>query len=603
MFEENKDLTPYTTFGIPAKAKLFAEYSTIQDLVRIFRSEEFRNNEVLHIGGGSNLLFVNDFDGLVLHSAIKGIVRYQKDEEHIFAIASAGEKWTDFVDWCIASGLGGVENLAGIPGEVGASAVQNVGAYGVEAKDVIHNVECFDSFTGKTVVFTNEECRFGYRDSMFKHEGKGRYFVLRVSFRLRNSDIATNLGYGPLKDLANRLGHAPTIKETADEIVKIRNSKLPDPAEIGSAGSFFKNPVVSSYFFKEEMKAHESDIPFYTVDEHRVKIPAGWLIEHAGLKGFRIGGAEVYPKQCLVIANTGGATAKDVTEVAKHVIDTVRSKFGVRLRPEVNFIDTSMEITILGSGTSKGVPEIACACKVCRSESSFDKRQRASALVRTHGLDILIDASPDLRQQARNLDLYNIDAVLITHSHYDHVGGIDDLRPLCADGALPLYMREDVKEDLGKRLDYCFRSNLYPGVPALNRIVVDGDHPFMVNGLKVIPINIMHGKLPILGYRIGDFAYITDAKYIPEDEFEKLIGLKVLVINALREREHFAHLSVREALEIIDRVKPEEAYLTHFNHEIGFHEDIEKRLPPHVHPCYDGLTIKIDNQEVKIENK
>ena len=593
IFQHNKDITSLTTFGIPAKAKLFAEYSSVKELKAIYRSEEFSNNEVLHIGGGSNLLFVNDFDGIVLHSSMKGIVRYDKDDETAYAIASAGEKWTDFVEWCLKEELQGVENLAGIPGEVGASAVQNVGAYGVEAKDVIHNVECFDTLTGESVIFTNEQCRFAYRDSMFKHEGKGRYYVLRVSYKLRKSTIAGNLEYGPLKSFAQNLGHTPSIRETAEEITRIRNSKLPDPVETGSAGSFFKNPIVSTYFYKQEMLGRNPDIPCYKVDEHRVKIPAGWLIEHAGLKGYKIGGAQVYPKQCLVIANAGGATAGDVTGLSQHIINTVREKYAVVLHPEVNFIDTSIEITILGSGTSKGVPEVACACSVCRSESPFDKRQRASALVKTHGLNLLIDASPDFRAQALNQNLYQIDAVLVTHSHYDHVGGIDDLRPFCADGALPIYVKEDVYNDLGKHLDYCFRDHLYPGVPALDRIIIN-DSPFYINGLKVTPINVMHGKLPIFGYRIGDFAYITDAKEIPEEEMEKLKGLKVLVINALREREHFAHLCIREALEIIDRLKPQEAYLTHFNHEIGLHNEFENRLPPHVHPCYDGLTIRIN---------
>lgn len=353
MFEYNKDLSRMTTFGIPAKAAIFAEYKSLKELLQIYATDEFRNNEILHIGGGSNLLFTHDFDGLVLHSAMKGISRYDKDDNTAFAIVSSGEKWTDFVEWCLKEGLQGVENLAGIPGEAGASAVQNVGAYGVEAKDVIHNVECFDTLTGKTIVFSNEECRFAYRDSMFKHEGKGRYFVLRVSFKLSKSSTAANLEYGPLKKFAEILGRTPSIQETAAEIIRIRDSKLPDPAIIGSAGSFFKNPVVSSYFFNEEMTCKDPEIPFYQIDRHRVKIPAGWLIEHAGLKGYRIGGAQIYPKQCLVIANTGEATAEDVVKLSQHVVKTVREKYGVVLHPEVNFIDSSTEVTILGSGTSK----------------------------------------------------------------------------------------------------------------------------------------------------------------------------------------------------------------------------------------------------------
>lgn len=610
MFEKNKDLTPYTTFGIPAKAALFAEYSSREELLKISRTPEFTDNEVLHIGGGSNLLFVNDFNGLVLHSAITGIEAYRKDSDTVYVIAGAGVKWTDLVDWCVCSGYAGLENLAGIPGEVGASAVQNVGAYGVEAKDVIHSVECFDTLTRAFVRISNEECRFDYRDSRFKHDWKGRFIVVRVSFRLSPSDIARCLDYGPLRALAADASHPLSIREVAQEVVRIRNTKLPDPAQTGSAGSFFKNPVVSRYFYREAMCALETDIPCYPVwkdsdlqeegkESKWVKVPAGWLIEHSGLKGIRIGGAEVYPKQCLVIANAGGASARDVVALSRLVINKVMEKFAVVLEPEVNFIDTDIDITILGSGTSKGVPEVGCACKVCRSESGRDKRLRASALVRTHGLDLLIDVSPDFREQALREDITRIDAALLTHSHYDHVGGIDDLRPFCAHRDLPIYLKEDVNQDLHKRLDYCFRHHLYPGVPKFEMHEI-GDKPFFINGLRIIPIHINHGKLPILGYRIGSFAYITDAKTIPEEELEKLEGLDVLVINALRHREHFSHLSVGEALKIIGRIKPKEAFLTHFCHEIGLHEDFEKTLPPNVHPCFDGLRIHISAGRVSV---
>ena len=590
--EENKDLAPLTTFGLPARARYYVEYGSERELLHLSRQEVFLNNRTLHIGGGSNLLFEGDYDGLVLHSGIRGIQRYDKNADTVYVIAGAGEKWTDFVNWCIDRNLAGVENLAGIPGEVGASAIQNVGAYGVEAGDRIHAVECFDTFTRTTRRFTARECRFGYRDSFFKHGGKGRYIVLRVSYRLNPDGKARSLDYGPLRDLADRIGRHPSIREVAEEVVKIRDSKLPDPAEIGSAGSFFKNPVLSEHYFHAVEDMCGEQIPSYPAGEGKVKLSAAWLIDHAGMKGRRRGGAEVYRKQPLVIANMGGATADDVTGLAEEVCEAVRRKYLINLRPEVNYIDSDIHVTVLGSGTSKGVPEIGCRCEVCRSKFEKDKRLRASVLVRTAGLTLLIDPSPDFREQALREGLTHIDAVLITHSHYDHVGGIDDLRPFCAMENLPMYVREDVDRDLRRRLDYCFREHPYPGVPTFDMKVIS-NHPFYIKGLKVEPIEVMHGKKPIYGYRIGKFAYVTDAKYIDEVEKDKLLGLDTLIVNALREKPHFAHFSLQEALALIEEVKPRRAYLTHFNHEIGFHHELERRLPANVYPAYDGLTIEI----------
>ncbi len=591
-FEKDKQLAPLTTFNIPATAALFISYDSPAALLKISRSKEFINNQVYHIGGGSNLLFNHRFNGLILHSCIKGITSYKKDSDTVFVIAGAAEKWTDLVDWCVENDIEGLECLAGIPGEVGASPVQNVGAYGVEAKDVIHNVECFDCHTRKIVTLKGEECGFGYRTSYFKNKWKGRYFVLRVSFRLRPGKTPHTLTYGPLKNLETELGHYPSIKEVRDKVIELRNSKLPDPRLIGNAGSFFKNPVVGRYFFEEEVLTKFPEVPFYELPDNKVKIPAGWLIENAGMKGASVGGAAIYDSNCLVIANKGDATYQDVRQLASEVIKAVNKKFSITLLPEVNYVSSDIEVTVLGSGTSKGIPEAACFCDVCTSPDPHDKRQRASILIETMGTSILIDASPDFRQQAIKNEIFHIDAVLITHSHADHVGGIDDLRPFCIYGNLPLYMKHDVSDDLHRRIDYCFREHPYPGVPKFD-VKEISDTPFYINGIKIVPINIMHGKLPILGFRIGKFAYITDAKTIPEGEMRKLEGIDTLILNALRFKPHFSHLSIPEALDVIEEINPDVAYLTHLCHRAPAHAELEELLPENVHPAYDGLHFKV----------
>ncbi|MCH5233608.1 MAG: UDP-N-acetylmuramate dehydrogenase [Muribaculaceae bacterium] len=589
--EQNKDLLPLTTFHVAAKADYYCEFSNVEQLKKVIQTPEFLENRLFLLGGGSNTFFDGNFHGIVLKSQIKGITHYKKNEDTVFVIAGSGERWTDVVDYAISNGFSGIENLAGIPGNVGAVPVQNIGAYGCEASSVIHKVECFDLTTRNIVTLTGEECQFGYRDSIFKNAGKGRYVILRVSFKLSNSQIAGNLEYGPLKDLKQRLDHSPTIKEVAEEIVKIRNSKLPDPAKIGNAGSFFKNPVVRIYFYREVMSALHPDIPYYETDNpYYVKIPAGWLIENAGLKGYKIGDAQVYPKQCLVITNLGNATAGDIVSLSKHIIDRVLEDFGVTLHPEVGIVDDKIKVTILGSGTSKGVPEIGCYCPVCRSDAPEDKRTRCSALVETQGVRLLIDVSPDFKHQAIREDITWLDATLITHTHYDHVGGFDDLRPFCVNGKFPVYLRKDVNEDLHRRLDYCFKDHLYPGVPSFEMHEIS-DTPFNIKGVKVTPVNVMHGNLAIVGFRIGDFAYITDAKTIADHEKEKLKNLDVLILNSLRFKDHFAHLTVEEAIELIRELKPKRAYLTHFCHEIGKHRDFEKKLPEGIYAAYDGLTI------------
>lgn len=593
MIQENVDITSFTTFGIPVKAKYFAEYKSEKELLKISRDPRFIENRFLSIGGGSNLLFIRDFDGIVLRSRIKGIKRYEKCPDTVFAIVGAGEKWTDFVEWTLREGLAGVENLAGIPGDVGAAPVQNVGAYGVEASDVIHSVECFDVENRKVVRFTNSECRFGYRDSFFKHEGRNRYVVLRVSFLLRPDTMARTLDYGPLSELAAKVGGQPTICQVAEEVKRIRNSKLPDPKIKGNAGSFFKNPILRIGYLNEVEALTGHRISGHKVDDIHVKVSAAWLIDNAGMKGERCGGAVVSSRQPLVIVNDGNATADDVATLSEKVRQAVRDKFMIDLVPEVNFIDTSINVRVLGTGTSKGIPEIGCSCRVCKSHYQKDKRTRTSALVRTMGMTILIDPSPDFRMQALDADLHHIDATLITHIHYDHVGGLDDLRPFCSKEDMPIYADKRTCDGLRSHYDYCFSDHPYPGVPKFKLIEV-GNRPFFINGLKVEPIEVLHGKMPILGFRIGNFAYITDAKYIEDDQLEKLVGVKVLIINALRYRDHFSHFTLEESLSVIKRIKPQRAYLTHFNHEIGLHHELAARLPEGVYPAYDGETIIVD---------
>lgn len=250
-----------------------------------------------------------------------------------------------------------------------------------------------------------------------------------------------------------------------------------------------------------------------------------------------------------------------------------------------------IQITFLGTGTSTGIPQIGCTCPVCTSTDPKDNRLRTSAMISVNGKNILIDCGPDFRQQMLRSHLWRIDAVLITHIHYDHTGGIDDLRPFGENRMLPIYMESSVAEGIRNRLPYCFADHRYPGVPNIMLQEI-GMEPFTIEGITVTPIRVMHYKLPILGYRIGGLAYITDALTIPETEYEKLEGVDVLVINALRKQPHLSHQTLNEALQVIGRVNPREAYLVHMSHHMGLTAEVEKELPPHVHFAYDGLTIE-----------
>lgn len=294
---------------------------------------QVRGERLFVMGGGSNLVFTADFDGTVIRSRISFIDTIARDDESITLRVGSGVNWDSFVRHCVEQGYYGIENMSYIPGDVGASAVQNIGSYGVEVKDVITKVNAIEIATGENRTFDNAECRYAYRDSIFKHELKGLYVVTSVEYRLALQPHFT-LTYGPLKELdpANL-----TLADVRQRIIDIRKAKLPDPKHIGSAGGFFMNPIVDEAKFAS-LKASYPDIPSYPLPDGKVKVPAGWLIEHAGLKGRRHGGAQVYEKQCLVLVNACNATGNDVLNLCREVIATVADKYGITLKPEANIL-------------------------------------------------------------------------------------------------------------------------------------------------------------------------------------------------------------------------------------------------------------------------
>lgn len=332
--KSNIDLQAFNTFKIKAKAAHYFAFSSEEDLAAYFK--EYATLPFLVLGGGSNLLFTDDFSGTVLHNQILGIKTEYSADNTVLVEAGAGENWHQFVQWCIDQDFGGLENLSLIPGKVGAAPIQNIGAYGVEVKDVFHSLTAYDIQNQHVVTLDSEACDFGYRYSRFKGDWKGRFIITSVTFQLSTSKHSLNTSYGAItKALASK--EAINIRSVADAVIQIRQSKLPDPADLGNAGSFFKNPIIDKADF-EKIQAAYPNIPHYPAESKQVKIPAGWLIDQCGWKGKRLGAAGCYEKQALVVVNHGGATGQEIWSFAQQLIASVKQVFGISLEPEVNVV-------------------------------------------------------------------------------------------------------------------------------------------------------------------------------------------------------------------------------------------------------------------------
>jgi UDP-N-acetylmuramate dehydrogenase len=333
---ENYDLTKLNTFGISAQAKFLAEVKSERDFLELIQTPEFKNNEKLFLGGGSNVLFTKDFNGIVVLNKLKGIEIIKENTENVWLKAMGGEWWNDLVLFSVEKGFWGIENLSLVPGTVGAAPVQNIGAYGAEVKDNLEEVEALDIQTGQKKIFSKKECAFGYRDSVFKNKLKGKYFITAVVFKLSKKKNK-NTNYKALQDyLAENKLEIKSSKDASEIIADIRRGKLPDPKILGNAGSFFKNVYVDIDKLLE-LELQYSEVPSFEEGE-KIKIPAGWLIEQCGWKGKRIGNVGVHEKQALVLVNYGGATGQEILDLANQIIDSVFQKFGLKLTPEVNLI-------------------------------------------------------------------------------------------------------------------------------------------------------------------------------------------------------------------------------------------------------------------------
>ena len=333
---QHQSLKKYNTFGIEATAREFVTIQNEVDLTTILK--ENHQKKIFILAGGSNMLLTKNIDALVLHINNKGIEVIDENDDFVWVKGQAGEVWHEFVVWCIEHNFGGIENLSLIPGNVGATPVQNIGAYGVEIKDTFVSCEAMEIATQKIVTFTKEDCNFGYRESIFKGSLKNKYIILSVIFKLTKKNHKLNTSYGAIDLELEKKGISnPTIKDVSDAVISIRQSKLPDPKELGNSGSFFKNPVVPLEIY-EKAKSTYPDMPHYPVSETTVKVPAGWLIEQAGFKGKRFGDAGIHTKQALVLVNYGTATGSEMWALDQNIQQTVKEKFGISIEAEVNVI-------------------------------------------------------------------------------------------------------------------------------------------------------------------------------------------------------------------------------------------------------------------------
>lgn len=333
---KNVSLKPFNTFGIDAKAHSYCNISTVEELKSILKAHHIKPLFIL--GGGSNMLLTKDIEALVLHINLKGIKVISETDDKVVVRAMAGENWHDFVLWCIDHNYGGIENLSLIPGNVGTAPIQNIGAYGVELKDVFVSCEAMHIENQTLKTFYKEDCKFDYRESIFKQELKGKYIITSVNFELNKTNQKLHMDYGAIKDQLKLSGVTnPTISDISKAVIAIRQSKLPDPKEIGNSGSFFKNPIISKMQF-EKLKENFPEVPSYKISEELIKVPAGWLIEKAGFKGKRFNNYGVHNKQALVLVNYGNAKGSDIYNMALLIKKTIKRIFDISIETEVNII-------------------------------------------------------------------------------------------------------------------------------------------------------------------------------------------------------------------------------------------------------------------------